>query len=258
MTMPTRQLPMRWLHTHEPINVLLIGAGGNGAEFFDGLMRLHQAMIALGSAGLQVTVMDDDEVTPSNIVRQRFWPHEIGENKAVALASRTNLIMGTTWNAVPTRFTQKTLTAAGRADLIVTAVDNRKTRHLLGSQDKHDNPFMASTLWLDMGCDRDKGQVVLGQLGDNDLGDSWPTAAAHFPDLMNDDDPAADRPSCSAADSLSRQDLMINQTVAGAAINLLWKSLRTGTVPYNGVMIDLAEGSQQAIPFFPVADQSAA
>jgi len=220
-------------------------------------MRLHQAIIALGGAGLHVVVVDDSDVSDSNIVRQRFWPHEIGENKAVALVNRTNLIMGTSWNAHPVRFTKDFLGSAGNADLVVTAVDNRKTRHLLATA--HEQYALGHrTLWLDMGCDRDKGQVVLGKLSHNELGDEWPNAAAHFPDLMHDDDPGADRPSCSAADSLSRQDLMINQTVAGAATNLLWKALRTGEVAYNGVMIDLAEGSQQAIPFFPLADQTAA
>lgn len=43
---------------------------------------------------------------------------------------------------------------------------------------------------------------------------------------------------------------MINSVVAASAINLLWQSLRTGTMPFNGTVIDLAEGRTQAIPFF--------
>lgn len=237
-----RKLPQRLATNMHPMKVLLIGAGGNGAEFFDGLMRLHQALIALGGAGLHVTVIDDDEVSPSNIVRQRFWPHEVGTNKAVALAQRTNMLMGTAWDARPIRYDGQGI----HADLVVTAVDNLESRRLVL---KHTNE---QTLWLDMGCDRDRGQVILGRMGDKTLASEWPNAVAHFPEMLERKD--NNRPSCSAAESLARQDLMINQTVAGAAINLLWKMLRTGQADYNGVMIDLAEGDQTAIPFMQPAD----
>jgi hypothetical protein len=46
---------------------------------------------------------------------------------------------------------------------------------------------------------------------------------------------------------------MINSAVAGAAINLLWQAFRTAQIPFNGVMIDLATGHTQAIPFMPVS-----
>jgi PRTRC genetic system ThiF family protein len=242
MTRPLHSLPEHLQQNSTPLSVLLIGAGGNGSELYDGLVRLHQAMIALGGTGLAVTVIDDDEVSPSNIVRQRFWPHEIGTNKAVALVQRTNCMIGTNWSALPIRYTGQNL---GSVDLVITAVDNREVRkQVVATASTH-----SRTLWLDLGCEGDCGQVVLGRLADRQLDDPWPNAVAHFPDLMSGQD--NNRPSCSAADSLSRQDLMINATVAGAAVNLLWKTLRTGTAPYNGVMIDLSEGRQQAIPFMP-------
>ncbi|WP_273208698.1 PRTRC system ThiF family protein [Marinobacter subterrani] len=238
-----RKLPDWLAHNTSPLKVLLIGSGGNGSEFFDGLMRLHQALIALGGSGLQVTVLDDDEVMPSNIVRQRFWNHEVGMNKAVALAQRTNMLMGTAWEARPVRYDGQKHTA----DLVVTAVDNLDARRLaLKNTDSR-------KLWLDMGCDRDRGQVILGRIGDTTLTSEWPNAVAHFPEMLERKDD--NRPSCSAAESLSRQDLMINQTVAGAAINLLWKMMRTGQADYNGVMIDLAEGDQTAIPFMAPQNQ---
>ena len=104
---------------------------------------------------------------------------------------------------------------------------------------------------MDMGCDRDRGQVVLGVVGQNSLTDEWPSTLAHFPDMA--DPTELNIPSCSAADSLARQDLMINQSVASAGINMLWKAFRTNSVAHNGVMIDLADGFSQAIPFMPHA-----
>ncbi len=54
-----------------------------------GLPYLHQAMIANGHpAGLHVTLMDGDAISPSNCVRQPFSRSEIGLYKAVVLVNR--------------------------------------------------------------------------------------------------------------------------------------------------------------------------
>lgn len=251
MTTNSRAIPAHFLDQDCPIHILMIGAGGNGSEFHDGLVRLHQGLIALGAAGLHVTVYDDDEVSPSNCVRQRFWPHEIGQNKAVAVTHRINMMMGSQWEGVPLRFTKES-GIPHSTDLVVTAVDNKAARQLVYRALKSS---YKKRLWLDMGCEGDKGQMILGDTKSNSLSDEWPNVVAHFPDLLSADQPKANRSSCSASDSLSRQDLMINQTVAGAGINLLWKMLRTGKASYNGVMIDLADGAQRPIPFLPRSTQ---
>ncbi|ABM21164.1 MULTISPECIES: PRTRC system ThiF family protein [Marinobacter] len=257
---PVRTAPPSFLNASSPLDILMIGAGGNGSELFDGLVRLHHALITLGGKGLAVTVMDDDEVSPSNVVRQRFWPHEVGANKAIALVQRANLMMGTNWTALPERFNRNS--RLGRFDLVITAVDNLDARRealaRFEPDDRHqNNPWIvngyrghADTYWLDLGCDKDKGQVVFGRFGDNQISDEWPTALAHFPEMATREDD--NRPSCSAAESLARQDLMINQSVSGAAINMLWKLLRESKLGFNGVMLDLATGYSQGIPFMPI------
>lgn len=241
-TATPRNLPFSWISGERPITVLLIGAGGNGSEFFDGMVRLHDGLKAIGGSGLHIIVMDDDDVSESNTIRQRFWAHEVGQNKAVTLVHRINMMMGTSWQAVPNRFVENP--ANGQFDLVVTAVDNLATRRAVAKCEG------LAKFWLDMGCDVDRGQIVFGQHGDNTMSSHWPTALAHFPDMATREEP---RPvdSCSAADSLMKQDLMINQAVAGAAINMLWKALRTGEMKHNGVMIDLADSFSQAIPFMP-------
>lgn len=241
MNQNTRPLPYHFISQDKPLDVVLVGAGGNGSEFFSGLMRLHQGMIALGGVGLSVTVFDDDTVSPSNIVRQRFWPQEVSLNKADALVHRTNMLMGTTWNSVPRRF-EPSRDRSG--SLLVTAVDNVATRQAVALTECLGNP-----LWLDMGCEGARGQVVLGKHTHSSLNDEFPNVTAHFPSLMSQKDD--NKPSCSAEESLQRQDLMINASVAGAAINLLWRSFRSGCIPYNGVMLDLEASHVQAIPFLP-------
>lgn len=247
MTTVTRKLPTAWAHNIRPLSIVMIGAGGNGSELTSGLTRLHQGLTALGGAGLHITLIDDDEVEESNVVRQLFWPHEVGCNKAVALIHRTNMLMGTNWDAIPTRYTGKKLDC----DLIITAVDNLEARRNVIKN--NDGAF-----WLDLGCDKDQGQVILGRIGDNSLSDEYPCTVAHFPAMLEEQQEPVNVPSCSAADSLARQDLMINQTVAGAATNLLWKAFRGNEIPYNGVMIDLASAFMQSIPFMPAASDTKA
>src|SRR5690554_5738880 len=198
----TRPIPRHWEHNTTPLKLVMIGAGGNGSEMMDGLLRLHQGLITLGGAGLHVTLLDDDEVSESNIVRQRFWPHEIGTNKAVALIHRANMLMGTGWVGMPIRYTGQRL----HYDLIITAVDNLAARRNVIAANE-------GAFWLDMGCDKDKGQIVLGRIGDNELTDDYPCTVAHFPAMLAEQEEAVNRPSCSAADSLARQDMMINQSV---------------------------------------------
>lgn len=260
---PVRTAPRLFMNGESPLNILMIGAGGNGSELFDSLMKLHHALITLGGKGLKITLMDDDTVSESNVVRQRFWPHEVGQNKAIALVHRANLMMGTGWSALPERFTEHTVIGF-RPDLVITAVDNLAARRTVSTY------FMApkrpdydalgyftpktnslQTFWLDLGCTKDKAQMVLGRFNDTRLTDEWPNVMAHFPDIATreDDD---NEPSCSAAESLARQDLMINQAVANAATNLLWKLMREGKARFNGTMIDLSTGYSQGIPFMPI------
>lgn len=260
---PVRTAPRLFMNGERTLDVLMIGAGGNGSELFDSLVKLHHALVTLGGKGLNITLMDDDTVSESNVVRQRFWPHEAGQNKAIALVHRANLMMGTGWTALPERFTERTVLNR-RPDLVITAVDNLAARRTVNSYftatahpalDAVGRPTTRQnsieTFWLDLGCTKDKAQMVLGRFSNTRLTDEWPNVMAHFPDVATreDDD---NEPSCSAAESLARQDLMINQAVANAATNLLWKVMREGKARFNGTMIDLSTGYSQGIPFMPI------
>lgn len=228
---------------------LMIGAGGNGSELFDGLTKIHNALLALGHPGLHVTVMDDDIVAEHNIVRQRFWPHEVGVHKSIALVHRANMLLGTDWTALPYRFTQEHIASLGKFELIITAVDTLTPRKLIaGACNSATQQRIRNCLWLDMGVEKKQAQVVLGALSDGHLNDPLPNITAHYPAILTQEERHS-APSCSAAESLSRQDLFINEAVAGAASQLLWQCFRRGDVPWNGVVIDLDTGFQQAIPF---------
>ncbi|MEE4465339.1 ThiF family adenylyltransferase, partial [Azotobacter chroococcum] len=117
------EAPERWMS--DAVHLVVIGAGGNGSEVADCLASFHHALVSLGHPkGLQVTIIDDAVVREPNLVRQRFWPCDLGQYKAVALANRYNLMLGLEWTGLPYRFPgPETEKAIARADLVITAVD---------------------------------------------------------------------------------------------------------------------------------------
>lgn len=52
-----------------PIEVNLIGAGGTGSKVLTALMEMSHSLTALGHAGLQVRLWDDDIITEANLGR---------------------------------------------------------------------------------------------------------------------------------------------------------------------------------------------
>src|SRR5690606_31622555 len=64
------------LNPTNPISVNLIGAGGTGSKVLTALMEINESLIALGHAGLQVRLWDDDIITSANLGRQRFFECE--------------------------------------------------------------------------------------------------------------------------------------------------------------------------------------
>lgn len=235
--------PQSWLERR--INIIQIGAGGNGSETFDGLTRIHKAMIANGHPwGLHVTLIDDDLVEEPNLVRQRFWPNEIGQNKAKCLVERANLFEGMDWDYVGSRFPIKfggPNNFSDDIDLLISCTDNYKCRRDIYELYKGAN---TQALWLDMGNGRTTGQVILGHLSSH-FKDRVNNVVDIYPDILTSKE-KVDAPSCSAAESLVTQDLFINPKVAMSACNMLWNLLRDGALEKNCIYVDVVSMSETA------------
>ena len=231
-------LPNHWVAN--PIRVVLAGAGGSGSEVLDGLARIDRALRALDHPGFQMSVFDPDRVSATNTVRQRFWPADVGQNKAELLMHRYATFGGLDGRGYAEALTVATLDAIPGVDLVVTCVDKARIRHAIGTHDWLRDPYRwQDTLWLDLGNGARTGQVVLGHLG------GWMADAARLPnvcDLFPELAEAArldadDTPSCSAAEALAAQDLFINRWVAVAACDLLWQLVRHGTLGVHGFFV---------------------
>lgn len=231
--------PSGWLSS--PIKVVVIGAGGNGSEVADCLAQFHHAIRSLGHPhGLKVTIIDDSIVRESNLVRQRFWPCDLGQYKAVSLANRYNLMLGVQWEGLPYRFPcAETEKAIEKADLIISAVDLPSARVAIGK-------LKVKAMWLDLGNDARHGQIVFGAI-EAKLRQVYPNVLDAYPEIPTLADDTSK--SCSVAESLRSQDCLINRSVSTAGMAILWELLRYGETSKHWLMVNLETGEQTAFPF---------
>ncbi|QBY56385.1 PRTRC system ThiF family protein [Cupriavidus oxalaticus] len=227
--------------------VAVVGAGGTGSALLPNLARLHHAMLELGHpGGIECTVYDDDTVSETNIGRQGFYPVDVGQHKATLIVNRLNNLMGTRWEAQTRR-----IGSGDRfvCDMVIGCVDTRAARKaILGAMKRGTGGY-----YLDCGNESDSGQVILGQVRGK-AAQRLPHVGDLFPELLNPKGDKADTaPSCSMAEALQKQSLVINQAIAVQAYNLLWTLFRTGTLKFSGAFVNLAVGRTNPLPVDPQA-----
>lgn len=241
-TPPVFKTPSSWVERAP--RIVVIGAGGNGSEVIDALSSFHYALRSLGHPkGLSVTVIDDAIVREPNLVRQRFWPCDLGQYKAISLVNRYNLMLGTAWTALPFRFpSRETVDAVREADLIISAVDLPSARRAIAN-----SPVVSKhCMWLDLGNEARHGQVVFGA-AHRDKRATFPNVMDAYPEIETlEDDP---KKSCSVAEAIRSQDCLVNRAVTTAGMSIVWELLRTGETDKHWVTVDLASGCQNAFPF---------
>lgn len=227
--------PNYLLNPPEKITVALIGCGGTGSQVLSILARMNKALIALGHLGFHVEAFDDDKVSEANIGRQLFSESEIGLYKSSSLITKFNRFYGTKWEAINKKFgVNKSY------NITITCVDDYQTRLNLAKllKGKPEGTHSTTQLyWLDFGNSNNSGQVILGTLFNSEVKlpcfDEWASDYKAPKKSKN-------TPSCSLAEALDKQDLLINSSLANSGMQLLWKLFREGKTPYKGIMINLA------------------
>ncbi len=239
-----------------PISVNLIGAGGTGSKVLTALMEINESLIALGHAGLQVRLWDDDIITSANLGRQRFFECETGLYKSVALINRINRCIGTNWKAETLKFEKDKfgrLPENARAIITITCVDNVQARfgvaeilnELRYRRYYQDEP----KYWLDFGNSQDTGQVLLSTIGEikQPNSENYQTVASlpfvtdEFGELLKQSEQEDNTPSCSLAEALEHQDLFINSSLTQMGCSLLWNLFRRGMTEYKGFFHNLKD-----------------
>lgn len=231
-----------------PIEVTLVGAGGNGSQMLSALARIHTSLKALGKAGLHITVYDADTVSSANIGRQLFSRSEVGLNKAEALVSRFNRFYGSAFDAVP-RFFDPAGDKMG--NILVTCVDNVATRLAVGKRFKddrldrhHAHAEDKCYYWMDLGNAQRSGQAILGSVKVSQPKVSVVDTVAILPLPVDEIDFASvdekdSGPSCSLAEALHKQDLFINSVLSQAAASMLWSLFHDEVMETRGFYLNL-------------------
>jgi len=237
-------IPANWLN--KPINICLVGVGGTGSALLIELFQMSYLLdqISGGAVYFNVTVFDDDQVSFSNVGRQSYWSHEVGENKAQCLVERFNTFGGLNWVAKPTRFIPNMLNNHSY-DLLITCTDSAKVRADIG---EFTNKIHNKLLWLDTGNSKFDGQVILGYLGKSKV--TLPNVYDLYPSLRTIVDKDTD--SCSHIEALRSQDYGINKKVALEATSLIWQLLRYSKINRHGAFINIKEGITTPLPIDPV------
>lgn len=245
-------LERRLTSDYRPLQVLVIGAGGNGSKLVMALRHLHTALQALGSRGLHVTLADGDTVSHANLARQAFYPADLGQNKATVLIHRLNIATRADWQALP-RMVGEAEIRELRPDLVISCVDTRAARAQV-HQALTTREGSSVRYWLDLGNATHTGQVVLGQVPQP--GERMPrtrprTLAELYPEALDTTLPEDDQPSCSTLEALDRQDLFINDLLVTHAANLLWRLLRDREISHHGAFVDARTGTVTPLPIDP-------
>ena len=221
-------LDKKLLNSPDRISILVIGCGGTGSHVLSCLARINEMLEMTGKNGITVTAYDDDIVNDHNQGRQLFYKQDIGRNKAEVLIGRINQTYGYDWIGVPVKYK---VDNSHRFDIIISCVDKVQIR-------KDINKMSNWFYFQDYGNSRDTGQVILGHYKHE-----LPTVIDMYPDLKDDED----EPSCSAIESLSKQQLFINSTLANLGCNMIWQLLSEYYIEYRGLYLNLSTGTVKSI-----------
>jgi molybdopterin-synthase adenylyltransferase len=151
-------------------HVLCIGAGGL-------MSNIAPALVRKGIGRL--TVLDHDEVDASNLNRQRFYPGDVGQNKAIALIQ--NLQRECTCSTGLVGYAMSFETAIHEridltCDVVVCAVDNNAARIAASRVFKERNIPLVFTA---VSGDTDHGYVFIQET-------AGPCIGCLFPDIEED------------------------------------------------------------------------
>lgn len=213
------------LESREPIRILLAGVGGTGSRVLSGLRHIHLALLAFDRPGLEVIALDPDTVSETNLVRQAFYPADVGRSKAAILINRLNLSCGLSWHAGLHAVNREVILKL-QPQVVLSCVDSRAARAAIhaGVSDRSSRVHY----WMDFGNDRDTGQVILGEplnATNKRSRARLRTAPELFPEIADASLAEDEGPSCSARESLKRQGLFVNDAVAVLGLNLIGQLL---------------------------------
>ena len=137
---------------------IVVGVGGTGSLVARDLPKL------LIHTNSEMVLIDGDIVEEKNMVRQAYQQHDIGENKANALAKKINTFYGNICESVDHYITKDEILELLKKyeqhiPVLIGCVDNNKTRILL----EHTFKQLDECIYIDSANSEYEGDVKSGQ-----------------------------------------------------------------------------------------------
>jgi len=237
--------------------VVLVGCGGTGAVWANGIARIVRMMKDSGKKIPHIKFIDPDQFEFKNVGRQLVQDASIGENKAVELARRFNMALGLSIEAIPEAFDAQKHIPRHHNTIICGAVDNWQARQAISEA--------KDCIWLDSGNSRYSGQFVMGSHSDTEWMQSrlksmtsdettlrWlPNAAAVYPELLKPDpeeERLAQTLSCAELLERSLQSATINSLMAHVGTEYLRKILYRDPIKSWITHVDTGSLTMRSIP----------
>ena len=231
-------------------HITVVGCGGTGAFAADALCRLFTGREAT------IVLVDHDRVEPHNLLRQAFYPGDVGRFKSQVLAERLarNYSRTIGYSVYPFRamddgFNGRTYIGFPRYApcLIIGCVDNAAARAEIANSLQYGE----GRWWVDAGNGSNWGQVLVGNQSDvNQFHNAFdedtcyvlPTPTLQRPDLLTAIPETPPDIDCAAALDLTDLDPTINYMMASLLMQVV-RRMVAGTCPFMGLYLDMEQGT---------------
>ena len=231
--------------------ITVVGCGGTGGFVAEGLCRLFQGREAT------IVLVDHDRVEPHNLLRQNFYPGDVGRFKSRALAGRLagayrrpvgySVYPFREEDSRPNGYRYPGLPSHGDS-LVIGCADNAAARRAMAECLPGD-----PCRWLiDAGNDTNWGQVLVGNVAEPVALDEppftgetchlAPAPTLQRPDLLTAVSTRPPDVDCAAALDLTDQDPTINQMMASLVLQVV-RRMVAGSCPFLGLYLDMELGT---------------
>lgn len=238
------------------VPVMVVGCGGTGGYVAEGLCRLLDK-------GADIWLVDHDRVEERNMVRQNFYPSEIGRFKSEVLAERLAIQYGR--NIGYTTLPVEMLPIEYRGAVTIGCVDNPAARERLQLAGRymmgpHFSYNKRDSWYIDAGNSEYSGQVLIGnsfgrncskgfrpQIG---ICNTLPLPQVQQPGLLAPETTPPPNENCAERVIREEQSPLINRVMADLVLTFVHKLLN-GKLTWMGAYIDLENGTLSTIDATP-------
>lgn len=264
------------LSTGYDFHFIVVGVGGTGAEFVPKLCKqLSFKRNPDGTTIHDVTLIDGDKVEEKNLLRQNFFYHDLGKNKADVMGLKCSTAFNMSVRTIPEYIEDKeTLHSVvsmlpHQVPFLVSCVDTNAARKMFHTYFMEYSSSSRPLFYLDSGNTEFAGQVVLGvagkkgkavtQSGGVQIGTgedklykklyryNLPPVAYHYPDILESEDKFASQISCAEAAMADPQAADTNVEAGNILYQFVSNCLR-GHLDYHHVTFNVLKGNRRTIP----------